>query len=435
MKKSKVVAALLAASMVFSMSACSKKDDETEKTKEEKETTEKVESEEDESKDENTTAESESESETEAETTPAAGVELTKEQYDAMSEDELIEMAGITDRDNVTMEQYVWLVNTLKFAEIKEDKTGIWPDSQSITRQALNHLKKGLPGDRISKAEEFINSPEPAVRYYGYGLLESITGVTDDDVQMAVSHAKEETEPMVLCAAISALANDMKTPEVAEFIFEMSHHEVLQVRSKSMTAIGNVCSMGVPGTTERLIEVMNDKNEDEYVRGVACHLCGQLHDEALVEPLKAILFSEEEEDKLKGEAARGLMLLFYDSPFNEHTSEAAWNVLKEYYSQTPRTVNNPQWLALNDMTKKSSSNYDAWKESATFFDVDEFYNIMVDIIMDENALKALRVCAVNCVYAQCSTDKYVEMGSVVDALTDDNAQSIVDEYQKNLEGA
>lgn len=434
MKKNKVVAALLAAAMVFSMSACSKKDDETEKTKEEKETTEKVESESDESAEETTTAEaSESETETEAETTPAAGAELTKEQYDAMTEDELIEMAGITDRDNVTMEQYVWLVNTLKFAEIKEDKGAIWPDAQSITRQALNHLKKGLPADKESKAEEFITSPEPAVRYYGYGLLESLTGVTEDDVKMAVSHAKDETEPMVLCAAISALANDMKTPEVAEFIFTMSHHEVLQVRSKSMTAIGNTWSIGVPGTTERLIEVMNDKNEDEYVRGMACHLCGQLHDEALVEPLKAILFSEEEDDKLKGEAARGLMILFYDSPFNEHTSEAAWNVLKEYYSATPRTNTNPQYLALNDMTKKSSSNYDAWKEMATFFDIDEFYNIMVDIIKDENALGALRTCAVDCVKAQCSDEKFVELGSVVDSLTDDGAQKVVDEYQKKLE--
>ena len=127
------------------------------------------------------------------------------------------------------------------------------------------------------------------------------------------------------------------------------------------------------------------------------------------------------------------MILFYDSPFNEHTSEAAWNVLKEYYSATPRTNTNPQWLALNDMTKKSSSNYDAWKEMATFFDTDEFYNIMVDIIKDENAQGALRTCAVDCVKAQCSDEKFVELGSVVDSLTDDGAQKVVDEYQKKLE--
>ncbi|MBO4927235.1 MAG: HEAT repeat domain-containing protein [Clostridiales bacterium] len=424
MKKTKLVAVLMAATMLFSMAACSKKDeDETEKAgKTEK--TEDVGSDTEETSKEETTTEATESEETTAETTEESK-ELTKEMYDSMSLEEFLEFGGITDPENVTMDQYIWLVETMRFAETKQDKTSVWPDPESNTRKALSELRNGLPSERYEKAGYFMESEYKEVRYYGYSLIESVLGADSSSIELALDHIKGETEPMVLCSCISSLATKMSNPDVAAFIFEQSHSDIEQVRYKTVTAIGSSYSQGVDGCVERIMEMMND--EDESVRKVACHLCGKLHDETVIEPLKNFLFSEEESKELKYACTQGLMLLFYDSPFNEHTSEAAWNVLKEYFSMKPRTTST-QLGILHDLASKSSKSYDAWCEMASFFDKGEFYDLMVDIIKDADVLYVHRNYAIDAVYAQCSPEQFAALADVVNALEDKDAESVQKEY-------
>lgn len=84
------------------------------------------------------------------------------------------------------------------------------------------------------------------------------------------------------------------------------HHKIYYFR-KAAIAIGNTWSIGVDGAVERIIEMMQD--EDENVAKLACSGAGNLHDDAVVEPIVNIL-NDPSKASLHGEAVRGLSYIW-----------------------------------------------------------------------------------------------------------------------------
>ena len=375
-----------------------------------------------------TAAATTSEEKTEEVTTEEEETGITQEQYDSMTEDDLLTALGITDPENVTEEQYLALVKTLKFVPIIDDDRidSLYIES-NITKKAISKVRKGLPSvDTI--IDEIIKDECPQVRGYAYESMFSFFGVKDKSVALAKENLETETNDYVLKAAVDALSNEMaKDPYVAEFIFKMSKHENPKVRYKAAMAIGNQWSIGVDGTVERIIEMMDDDNYD--VRKMACYESGQLHDEKVIDRLVEILNDPNEKADIKGKCINGLVTLWYDYPFHKHTSERAYRETINYWSKTPRDNDNPEWSSLLLINNKSNTSYDDWRAQATYFNEDEIYNLFTDIIKDENANWLARQGVIKAIHTHCSADKFAELKNVVDGLTDDKATMIQKEYE------
>lgn len=85
-----------------------------------------------------TEAASEEETTTEEEETG-----ITQEQYDSMTEDDLLTALGITDPENISEEQYLALVKTLKFVPIiDDDRIDSLYIENNITKKALSKVRK-----------------------------------------------------------------------------------------------------------------------------------------------------------------------------------------------------------------------------------------------------------------------------------------------------
>ena len=370
-----------------------------------------------------TEAASEEETTTEEEETG-----ITQEQYDSMTEDDLLTALGITDPENVSEEQYLALVKTLKFVPIiDDDRIDSLYIENNITKKALSKVRKGLPSvDTI--LEDIVKDENPQVRGYAYDSMFSFFGVKEKSVSIAKENLENETNDYVLKAAVEALSNEMaRDPYVAEFIFKMSKHENPKIRYKASMAIGNSWSIGVDGTVERIIEMMDDENHD--VRKMACYESGNLHDEKVIDRLVEILNDPNEKPDLKGKCVSGLVTLWYDYPFHKHFSERAYRETINYWSKTPRDNDNPDWASLTLINNKSDTSYDDWRAQATYFSEDEIYNVFVDIIKDENANWLARQGIIKAIHTHCSAEKFAELKTVVDGLTDSKGDLIRKEYE------
>ncbi|MBO4689106.1 MAG: hypothetical protein J5636_11420 [Clostridiales bacterium] len=112
--KKKLIATVLTISMLGSLAACGKKDEETTRaTKSPDATKPKTEATED-----TTTA-----APTTEETTEPVEEGLTKEKYESMTAEELLEMAEIADLEKITDDEYFWLLETYRFVDIDYDQS------------------------------------------------------------------------------------------------------------------------------------------------------------------------------------------------------------------------------------------------------------------------------------------------------------------------
>ena len=112
--KKRLIATILTLSMVGSLAACGKKDEETTRTTKSPDATKpKTEATED-----TTTA-----APTTEETTEPVEEGLTKEKYESMTAEELLEMAEIADLEKITDDEYFWLLETYRFVDIDYDQS------------------------------------------------------------------------------------------------------------------------------------------------------------------------------------------------------------------------------------------------------------------------------------------------------------------------
>lgn len=346
----------------------------------------------------------------------------TELDYQNMTKEDLL--SHIKDVNNVTVDEYVWLISTLSYVNIKDDFTL----EDNITEEALNELDKKAIPSQDKYLEKLLKSDSPQVRGYGISLITSLVGVSSNNLELAKELIKTETNDYVLYKATKALCNEAKNgKEIAEFLIKMTDNPNAKIRIAAANALGNSWSVGVDGAVDAIIKLMNDSDTD--VRKTACKYSGKLNDESVIEPLVKILNTEEDVD-IHGSCIEGLVTLWYDYPFFEKNSEKAYNATMDYLKKTPRTEKTPAWTAVGSFkTTSTQKAFSDWKQKATYFNVDDIYNIMVDIIKDGNAYYLARTTAIDVIKAHCSEEKFNELKTIIDGLTDSKAKQVKTSYE------
>jgi len=341
--------------------------------------------------------------------------------YAEMTAEELLS-ANVKDKNNVTVDEYIALISTLSNVTIKDDLTL----EKNITEEAMKLIDSKAKPKLDEYLEALLTSDIPQVRGYGISTVTSLTGVSDKNLDLAKKLINTETNEYVLNQATKALSNEAKDKEVATFLIKMSNNENATIRKNAASALANSWSKGVDGVTDAVIKLMNDKDTD--VRKAACSGSGKLADEAVIEPLVKILNNAEDAD-IHASCIEGLAHLWYDYPFFENTSEKAYKATMDYYKKTPRTEKVPAWNGLSAFrTTSTQDSFKAWKQKATYFNTEELYNIMVDIIKDGNANYLTRTGAIDIIKAHCSEEQFNSLKAVVDGLTDGKASSVQSAY-------
>ena len=357
---------------------------------------------------------------------------ITKEKYQTMTEDDLL--ATVKDINNVTTDEYVELINTLRFVDIVDDpeSTNYMGLAENITTTALGKIEYEAKPKFQDYVDTLLQSEYPQVRGYAFSNMGSLFGVSDESISKSKEILKTEENDYVLYCAISAFSNELKTdPDILDFAVRMSESDNPKLRYRAALAFGNSWSIGVDGALDRVLMLMKDENTD--VRAVACQYSGKLADDSVVDPLVEIINDESEDIKVRKSCVEGLFSLWYDYPFHKNMSEKAYKATMDYFKTTPRNNDIPYWSNVGLFANKASTSYDEWKENATYFDTDELYDVMCGIVEDSEANWMARTAAVRAIKAQCSEEQFESLKTLVDGLSDTNARFIQDEYTKQEE--
>ena len=364
----------------------------------------------------------ETKEETQPAQTEAASDELTKEKYGSMTKEELLELADFKDPESLTVDEFCWLVETYRFVDIDYDAM-TFTTKDTITAEALKDVDKAKPAQK-DIIPALLKSEYPQARAYAYDRIATLFGVSDADLKAVLDTLDSEDDPYCLMCATSGLSNEMaKDPAVADFIFKMSESDNSYIRRKAAIAIGNSWSIGVDGTVERIIEMMQD--EDEDVAKLACSGAGNLHDDAVVEPIVNIL-NDPSKASIHGEAVRGLSYMWLNYPYHKQTSEAAYRATLDYYSKTPRDNTVPAWNGIAAFNTVAANDIGAWYEIATFFNADEFYGVMADYIAAPDANWLGKSPAMKAIKALCP-EKFADLEEVIAGIDD---TKVKDAYEK-----
>ena len=337
--------------------------------------------------------------------------------YANMTADDLL--AKIKDKDNVTPDEMKWLVSTYSYVKIDEEKLDL---EDNITDEAIKKLdSKALP-KLDSYISELFKSDAPQVRGYAVSKITSLFGVSNENLVLAKELIKNEKEPYVLKKAVVALRNEGKNDkDIATTLALKKAINDLTKREKNI-----LDKRYVIGKTQ--MEIAEEL-------GISQAQVSRLEKNAIKtlkinDPLVKILNNNDEAD-LHGSCIEGLVDLWYDYPFFKSTSEKAYKATMDYLKKTPRTDKVPAWTAVGAF--KTTSTQDAfkeWKKKATYFNTDEVYNVMVDIIKDGDANWLGRTSAIDVIKNHCSEQQFKDLKSVIDGLTDKNASLVQSSYEK-----
>ncbi len=302
---------------------------------------------------------------------------VTQEKYETMTAEDLL--ANIEDINNVTADEFIWLVSTYRFNPIDEDTLRM---DRNITDDALYSITHDARPEPNTYLDTLLASPYPQVRGYAVSSV-----YEEEDVAKCLELMETETDNYVLL-------------ELTE-------------------------SIDLDGAVEKLIERMNDENKD--VRRMACLYCTKLKDARVIEPLKAILDNPEEEE-FHSECIRALINFWYDYPEFKSTNEEAYRITMDYFRKVPRTEIRPTQDNIDMLSYGTTTDaYIAWKEKATYFDTNELFDVMADILKDENAGSYAREFTMDVIYAHMP-ERMGEVQSIVDGLTDDEVESLQSAY-------
>ena len=354
---------------------------------------------------------------------------LTKEEYKGLTAEGLIEKAAIKNMEAVTADEYYWLISTYAYVDIVDDPEDMHNMvlAENVTGEALRSIPTKARPDAKEYIDRLLESEYPQLRGYGMSLMSSMFGVSDADLDRAKALLETEEDPYVLYCAITALSNEQKTDDaIRDFAFRMAESDNPKLRLKAALSCGSAWSEGVEGCAEKLTALMNDENVD--VKKTACAYAGGINDPTVIPVLKEILM-DPEQAQFHSDAVRGLCDLWWDYPFMEDTNEEAYNVTMEYFKQTPRSSDIPNFSAVGQLKTVAADKYDAWKEKAAYFDTDDLYTTMEDIIKDPDANWISRTAAVGVIKVNCA-DKFDGLKATIDSLDDGHADFVKDEYEK-----
>ena len=261
--------------------------------------------------------------------------ESQKLDYANMTADDLLK--DIKDQKNVTLDEFAALVSTYSYVTITDDLEL----EENITTEAIEKLKEN--GAKLPSPEEdvepLLKSEAPQVRGYAISNVGSLLGVSDSHIAAAKELLKTEKDPYVICCAVRALANEGgKDADIGAFLLNAAKNENSKVRKQAAMAIGSSWNKDLDGAVDAMITLMSDSDKD--VRSRAYEYAGGLGDEKIIEPIVTML-NNPEDAELHGNGIDSLNKLWYDFPFHENTSEAAYRATMDYFKKTPRTKDVP----------------------------------------------------------------------------------------------
>ena len=348
---------------------------------------------------------------------------ITAEEYASMTPEELLAKLDFANPEDLTAEEYIRLADTYRFVEIDYQKL-VLTNTWSITDQVRENLVKFSAADHPEYMPMLMGSEYPQVRAVGYEQVFGVLGADADDLDAAVNALAAETDPYCLYVAVKGVGNEMRTrKEIADFIFRMADHENPLIRKRAAKYIGSRLAAEVEGTTEKIIAMMAD--EDQDVRGAACQVAGDQQNEAVIEPLVAIL-NNPEEAKIHWAAVYGLSTLWLDYPYHEHASEAAYRATMDYYSAGPRTGDVPAWAGISGFNMINDRKFSEWPGKGTWFDADAFFSVMADVIADPDMNRLGKEPAMKAILALCP-EKWPELEAVMGGVED---EKVLERYTK-----
>lgn len=357
---------------------------------------------------------------------------LTKEEFDAMTVGDLL--AKIADRDNVTAEEYIALVSTLRFAEIEdpEGDAGYVMD-KGITGDAINTLDYSAKPEVADIMDALLSSPHPQVRAQAYCELNRVAANTDV-FEAAMERLAEEQEPFVQWTAMAEVGSYLsRKAGLRDVTYQLTGSDNYKVRAKAALIIGSMTNQEDPDAAAKLNEMMKDENP--VVSKAACSAAGTSMKGEVIDSLVEILNDPSKSD-LHGTCAKSLTEMwngwFYNNKgADESTRERAFNATMEYYAKTPRTQDVPSAEGILAFNMKSDK-YEEWKQTASYFDEDRLYNVMLDLVKDPDADWIARTNALEAIKYRCSDSAFTGLKSVIDGLNDEKASFIQYSYEDLL---
>lgn len=411
MKNKKVISLLLIAAMLAIPTACGNNQSADHKTAVSTETKKSKDKEEKASKDD----------------CALAGV--TKKEYESMTAQDLVDR--IKDVKKATEDETIALLAT--YAYVPYDENYEW--EENITSEAIQMIEdeEGRLTYNEKVFETLVKSDCPSVCAYGFSIMrrttENLSGYTDEQIALAEKVLGAENEPIVYVYGLQAMGSCASFSEISQFFLKMTDHEDPVVRKYAAEAVTNLSSSGVDGMTDAAIKLMGDA--DDEVKATACERAGQLGDERVVEPLTTIL-NDDGQSAFHKYCVKGLIGMWYDHPFHEHTSEAAYRACLDYWSKTPRTQTEPSSGDFNSLGSTPGSGFEEWKQKATYYNPEELGKVLLDVVRDENAHWLARSGAAAGVLQHCGDAQKAELQSIIDGLEGKDADLIRSSYEKNL---
>jgi hypothetical protein len=296
----------------------------------------------------------------------------------------------VKSKDVLTDVEYEALI--LAYSKVGIDKDRLELDNNpvsSATSEVMKDHKAPANANEIKK--KLLNNEYPQVRGYVVSSFKSIFGTSSSDCNELVKMLKEEKNDYVIKCGIKTLANEMKEPAVAEFIFSQVGNKHPAIRTQCAYAIGNSWTEGVKGAKEAVLKLMNDKDPD--VQKAMYGSCGKLHDPTLVPEIVKALNDPAKVD-LHSDCVKSLYAMWYDYPFHKQTNKEAYEATLAYFKKTPRTDKDPAWNSVGELATQAESNYAQWRSKATYFKPEEYVAVMSDIAKDINANWLARKAAI-----------------------------------------
>ena len=342
------------------------------------------------------------------------------------SEEEL--KALVKNPPAMSQDEYEQILTAYSCCEIDQKKLDLkYKDCAAFN--ALNALRKEkvkLPAIE-PLIPKLIKSPSPQVRAKIYPELGGFFGSSQNDIQNALQAIKAEQDlyamKILIRDGIHKLGN--KVPEVASYLKEKAKHENPEIRQAVARALASPSSNKVEGVVDVVVALMNDS--EEKVAKFACSGAGDLGNEAVIEPIVAIL-NDASKAKLHSDCISALSRLWYEYSGHSNTSEKAYKANLDYWKKTPRTADVPAWTSFNSITSKGSK-FEDWKAKATYFKAEELIAVLSEIIQDSNASSHARRAAIRAIAGQGGKDEINKLAAKIEALTDKDAQAVQKEYK------
>lgn len=313
-----------------------------------------------------------------AETIPEAQILLDKTEF---TEEALLGM--IANKEAVTAVEYEALLRGIEKCELDEEllelpyKCAAIKAIKTLTKDDAYSMAAGVDVGEIKG--EFLKSDLHQLKSWLIPQLGGLFGVKAEKRNFLLDVAKTNTEPVVTKSIISSLNNEMGDKAVADYILSHVDSENTAIRSAVARAVTSSWSKDVDGIVDIAINFLDD--EDKNIRKNTCANIGALGDEKIIDPIVDIL-NDEEQVYRHGNCMRSLYTLWYDYPFHEKTSEAAYKASLDYLKQTPRSDTLPEWTAVGNAKSVNKNKIEAWKAKATYFNAEEFVAVISEIITD-----------------------------------------------------